>query len=82
MCFAEGNGLFVGEFSCGRGEEDEGFVPQSAGGDDAAVGQRVICGQDGNEGLGEEGLDVESIGWVAVAEKSCVESAIQQTCMT
>jgi hypothetical protein len=76
--FAEGDRFFVGEISCGWGEEDEGLVAQIAGGDEAALCQGVICGEDGDEGFGEEGLDVERVGGVAVAEETCVERAFDE----
>ena len=74
--FAEGDGLLVGEASGGRGEEDEGFVAELSGRDDFARGEWVGVGKNGDEGLGEEGFDVEGVGGAAVAEEAGVEDVL------
>jgi len=73
--FAEGDGFLVRERAGCGGEKDEGLVAEIARGDDAAFGERVVGGEDGDEGLGEERLNVKAFDGTAVAEEACVESA-------
>jgi hypothetical protein len=74
--FAEGDGLLVREASGYGGEEDEGLVAELSCGDNFARGERMSVGKDGDEGFGEERLDVESVGGAAVAEEAGVEDAL------
>jgi hypothetical protein len=53
---AEGDGLLVGASSGGGGEEDEWLIAKCGGGELLLCGQRVIAGEDGDEGLGEDGF--------------------------
>jgi hypothetical protein len=76
MFFAEGDGFVVGEASRDWGEEDEWLVAELRCRDDFARGERVIVGEDGDEGLGEERLDVEGFGGAAVAKEASVEDAL------
>ena len=78
VLFAERDGLFVGELASGGREEDEGLVAQICSRDDSAAGERMIGGQNGDEGFGEDGFHVERLRWIAVAEEACVERAVDE----
>jgi hypothetical protein len=78
MGFAERDRLLVGKFSCSGSKEDEGLVAEIAGGDIASLCQWVICGKDGYERFGEEGLDDKSLRWVAVTKKAGVKDTFEE----
>jgi len=67
------NGLLVGVAAGVGGDEDEGLVAQAGGGDGFEAGERVGCGDDGDEGFREEDLGFEAGDGVAVAEEASVE---------
>jgi hypothetical protein len=78
VLLAEGDGLFVGKFSGGGREEDEGLATETACRDDAAGCEGMVDGQDGYEGLTEESGDVEAFGGATVAEEAGVESSFEE----
>ena len=76
MFFAEGDGFVVGEASGDWGKEDKWLVAELRCRDDFAGGEGVGVGEDGDEGFGEESLDVEGFGGAAVAKEASVEDAL------
>ena len=78
VLFAERRGLFIGEMSGVGREQDERLVPQRGGGKRLAMCQGVACRHDGDEGFGEESLDLEALDRAAVAQECNIDRAVQQ----
>lgn len=66
----------VGVGASGWGEEDKRLIPKAAGGDCSCCGKCVVGGDDGYEGFGEQGFDVEPRGGAAVAEETRVKRLV------
>ncbi len=78
VLLAERDGLLEGAIACRGGEEDEGLVAEAGGGDGVAGCERMMGGEDGHEGFGEERLDVQLGGGAAVAQEASVEGALDE----